>query len=113
MKMNPDAMEPCTLIISQMGSTSGTGFRYTPVTRDLARMHGQLGEMLHMPFFRRNPYWYYREALSEEGYRSLTDFRRFLGDVEKELAEATSGQLLGYPQFTALVQRIVSDDNDD
>jgi hypothetical protein len=107
--MIPDAEEPVTLIISVAGSQHGIGYRNTPVTRKLAQMHGMLGEALHFAFFRRNPQWYYRDSIAEYGQRSLTDLRRFLGEVETELAEAVSGQLRGCPQFTASVEQALSE----
>jgi hypothetical protein len=110
-QMIPDAEEPATVIVSVAGSKNGIGFRYTPVTRKLAQMHGRLGETLHITFFRRNPNWYYRDSLTEYGQQSLTDLRRFLGEVEKELAEATSGQLRGCPQFTSAVLQTLAEED--
>lgn len=71
-------------------------------------MHGRLGGLLHHAFFRQNKWWFLdirREAPSQ----TLLDVRDFLTKVCDELAEATRGSLLTHPEFTALVDEVLSE----
>ena len=62
-EIDPNAVDPVTLIIAIEGSGQGTALEYTPITKQLASYHGMLGEMLHFKFFRNNKYWYYKNML--------------------------------------------------
>jgi hypothetical protein len=53
-RMNPDASEE-TMLVLKPSFGEAFGWRYTPVTKSLASLHGQLGELLHFNYFKKNP----------------------------------------------------------
>jgi len=113
-RIDPKATEPTGLVFGVNGTQRGTLLEYTPVTRELARYHGTLGELLHFKFFRKNRSWLYRDRLEEEhGVRSLADWRDFLEMVVSELDSATRGALLAPPSFVDFIERVSREDGGD
>lgn len=109
--LNPDAGQRVTVRITrdQGPPTPTRAFQFTPVTPLLAKMHGQLGELLHYKFFEANPDWRIPERLSDGQGRSLVDCRDFLGEVADELRAAVTGTLLTHPSFSRVVGDILND----
>jgi hypothetical protein len=108
----PEAERPTQVRITSEQSRASSGFEYTPVSPALARMHGQLGELLHFKFFRNNPHWYLKTAFGDGAERSLVDYRNFLNDVVAELQYATRGTLLHHPRFTQMVEELLEDSSE-
>lgn len=105
-----EAPEILRVTSEQTGKSSA--FAYTPVTRELAGIHGRLGELLHYKFFLNNPHWYMKQPLGGEPNRSVADFVPLVEKGIAELARATSGTLLGHPRFTAIVQDVLGAGDD-
>lgn len=101
--LNPDAETQTTFRITEEKSGDSTVMEYTPVSRELASLHGRLGEILHFNFFIKNDRWYFRRALESRGQRSLLDYRELLRRAVEELQKATAGTLLNNPRFTRFV----------
>jgi hypothetical protein len=80
---------------------------YTPVTKELASLHGRLGGLLHYQFFVENKFWYLREKLDDKKTASIADFRELLEDGIRGLEYSTSGTLLGNPRFSELVEEVL------
>jgi hypothetical protein len=85
---------------------------FTPVSAELASIHGKLGGLLHFTFFRNNSNWYIRSTSKDGEFRTLLDYRRFLEQAVGELTYATSGRLLSHPRFTEIVADIVAENAD-
>ena len=108
-------IDPTSEQLSTLRTTSeqtGNSFmaHYTPVSRRLAAIHGQLGEVLHYKFFVKNEHWLFRMPLGGNPHRSIPDFLVLLNEGVAELEKATAGKLLGNPQFTALVEEVLSEE---
>lgn len=86
--------------------------QFTPVSRELAKIHGRIGELLHFKFFINNEHWLIRASLGGSPHRSIMDYCPLLEDAVAELEQATAGTLLGHPQFTRLVEDILNEDGD-
>ena len=82
---------------------------FTPVSPELASIHGKLGGFLHFSFFRNNPEWYIRTTSHDEMIRTLLDHRKLLDQAISELTRATSGRLLSHPRFTKIVEDIIDE----
>ncbi len=82
---------------------------FTPVSRELASIHGKLGGLLHFSFFRNNSEWYIRTASNDEKIRTLLDHRKTLYQAVSELTRATSGSLLSHPRFTEIIKDIIDE----
>lgn len=106
-----DPESPRASVLTMRSEQSGmtTSMHYTPVSRDLAALHGRLGELLHHRFFIANPHWSVRWPLPPGGPRSLGNVRELLVEGMAGLEYATSGTLLGHPRFTALVQEVMEE----
>lgn len=91
----------------QSGNSTTLGF--TPVSRELAAIHGRLGGLLHYNFFRNFPDWNIRKSSPDDRLRTLLDHRKLLDLGIAELARATSGRLLSHPQFTEIVEGIIDE----
>ncbi len=89
-----------------------TSLHFTPVTKELATLHGKLGGLLHFSFFRQNPDWPLR-VNSRNPPRTLLDYRDLLVRTVDELTRATSGRLLSHPRFAEIVSDIVDECEDD
>ena len=106
-----NADKPVTLSIPSGGEKTGVSMQYTPVTKELAQMHGKLGELLHFKFFRNNRNWYIKIIQEDPSFKSLIYFRNFLEDVVNELKQATSGMLLTHPRFTEIINEVIDSEN--
>jgi hypothetical protein len=105
---NPRAQEVSysRLTCEQTGQSSG--FAYTPVTRELASIHGQLGNLLHFTYFWQNPHWYLNRRLESPGLPTLLHARDLVALGIDGLAYATSGNLLNHPSFKISVDELVA-----
>jgi hypothetical protein len=90
-------------------SGNSTALAFTPVSRELAAIHGKLGGLLHFNFFRENTEWNYRKASPDNKLRTLLDHRKLLDQGIAELTGATSGRLLSHPQFAKIVEGIIDE----
>jgi len=104
--LNARAAESISVKLTNNSSGHVTSLTYTPVTRELAQMHGKLGELLHFKFFRNNPNWFYKVPVEPAKGKSLAEVRTFLEEVKNELRKATTGLLLSHPSFTPVVAEI-------
>ena len=108
-EINPDYERGMTLRLTSQQTGDATVLHYTPVTRELASIHGRLGELLHYKFFLNNEHWLYRIPLGGAPHRSLPDFVPLLEQGCEELERATSGLLLGHPRFTEVVEEVLNE----
>lgn len=108
-EINPDYEVGVTLRLTSQQSGNTTVLHYTPVTRELASIHGKLGELLHYKFFLNNEHWVYRVPIVGGPHRSLTDFIPLLEKGCEELELATAGLLLGHPRFTEVVEEVLNE----
>lgn len=107
--LNPDAKYHTVFRITDEQSGDSTELHYTPVSQELAQLHGRLGEILHFNFFVNNEYWNLRSPLEGKGHKSLADYRELLRKIVSELETATSGTLLNNPRFTQLVSEVLEE----
>jgi hypothetical protein len=107
--IDPAAWRAGTLRITNEQSGHATVLQFTPVSKRLAAIHGQLGELLHFKFFINNERWNMRQPLGGKPHRSLADYIGLLEEGFNELEHATSGQLLQNPKFTQLVEEVAGD----
>lgn len=107
--INPDYEVGVTIRLTSQHSGDATVLHYTPVTRELASIHGKLGELLHYKFFLNNEHWVYRMPLGGDPHRSLPDFIPLLEKGCEELGRATAGALLGHPRFTEVVEEVLNE----
>jgi hypothetical protein len=91
-------------ITSEQSGKSST-LLFTPVSRELASIHGKLGGILHFSFFRR----YIQTTTRDEKFRTLLDYRNLLDQGISELTYATSGRLLSHPRFKEIVTNIIGE----
>ena len=98
-ELDPDAHDAESSPEAVEARLPSTLFEYTPVSSRLARMHGQLGDMLHARFFVTNRHWNLRASMLSRGSKSMVDCREFLSEVVAELETATDGGLLVSPKF--------------
>ena len=108
-ELNPDAEAHTIFRITDEQDGASTVMEYTPVSRELASLHGRLGEILHFNFFIRNQRWFMRRALKAKGHRSLVDYRELLAHTVAELQKATTGTLLNNPWFTRFVDDVLEE----
>jgi hypothetical protein len=108
-RLNPDAQREVCLTITPEDGRVGFGMRYTPVTTELASVHGRLGELLHFNYFRKNPYWYIADRTGSSGLATVLHALDLIEQGIAQLAEATSGTLLSHPRFKAAVQQFVEE----
>jgi hypothetical protein len=107
--IDPNAGRATAVRITSESDGNSTVLQFTPVSPRLAAIHGQLGELLHYKFFVNNEHWGVRKPLGGDPHRSLADFLPLLKEGIEELQSATSGLLLGTPQFTQLVKQIADE----
>ena len=111
-EIDPDYETPETLTVTSEQSGESRVLLYTPVTKELAQIHGKLGELLHFKFFLKNQHWYLRQQLGGKPNRSVADFVPLIELGVAKLAHATSGTLLVHSRFTTIVQDVLADGND-
>jgi hypothetical protein len=104
--IDPDAGSPSTLRITCEQDGHSMVMQFTPVSRRLAAMHGQLGELLHFKFFTNNEHWMVRKPLGGQPHRSVVDYLPLLKEAITELQQATSGSMTSNPRFTTLVEEV-------
>jgi hypothetical protein len=105
--INPRAAHETTHVFRPSDEPEKTfGFRYTPVTRELASIHGQLGALLHFNYFKRNPHWYVDARSTNSGTSTILDARDLVARGIAELEKATQGTLLNNPSFAVRVEEI-------
>lgn len=109
-RIDPTSEQSATLRFTSEQTGDSSVAHYTPVSRRLAAIHGQLGELLHYKFFVKNEHCLLRKPLGGNPHRSIPDFVVLLNEGVAELERATSGTLLGNPKFTALVEEVLSED---
>ena len=107
--IDPNAGCPSTLRITGEQDGNSMVMQFTPVSRRLAAIHGQLGELLHFKFFINNENWVVRKPLGGNPHRSIADFLPLLKEGIAELQQATSGALLSNRHFTQLVQQVANE----
>lgn len=109
-KIDPTFEQPTALHITSEKTGNSFVAHYTPVSRNLAAIHGQLGELLHYKFFVNNEHWILRKPLGGTSHCSIPDFVVLLNDGIAELEQATTGKLLVNPKFTALIEKILCEE---
>lgn len=90
-----------------------TILEFTPVTRELARLHGKLGELLHYKFFLNNKHWQLKKPMGGQPHRSIGDFADMVDGGIAQLGEATRGLLLGHMRFTEIVSEVLGEEAKD
>jgi hypothetical protein len=85
------------------------GFRYTPVTKELASIHGKLGGLLHFNYFKGNPHWYADSRNSQTG-STILNSRDLIAEGIAELTKATEGTLLNNPSFASALANLRDED---
>lgn len=108
--IDPTSEQQTTLRFTSEQTGNSLVAHYTPVSRRLAAIHGQLGELLHYKFFVNNEHWLLRKLLGGNPHRSIPDFVMLLNEGMAELEQATVGKLLGNPKFTALVDEVLAEE---
>jgi hypothetical protein len=108
-RLNPDAKEEVYVKLTPVDGGASFGLRYTPMTDSLASIHGRLGELLHFNFFIKNPYWYMADRVDYPGLPTVLHAQDLIEQGIRELAEATSGDLVSHPQFRAAVEHVIED----
>lgn len=103
--VSPNVDRESVLTITNEQTGAGFALRFTPVTPQLASMHGQLGSLLHFTFFLQNPDWMHKPIIKSVG-ETLDTVRTWLGEVADELEVACRGNLLAPPEFQRLVKQI-------
>lgn len=104
-KNNPRAGGASRLSMRRQGSDQVTTFHYTPVTPELAKVHGRLGGLLHILFFTSKQGWMVK-ARSEPGrLETALDARDLVSRGLDLLKEATRGTLLTNDVFGRAVRR--------
>lgn len=104
LRLDPDAEKAWMLRITSEVSGSQSQMEFTPVSRHLAALHGQLGDCLHFKFFSANEHWYLKPRATGISGKTLWNVRDLLEETVNELSEATRGILTGHPRFTEFVQ---------
>ena len=107
--LNPRAAIGSTVVIRPDDGSEAFGFRYTPMTKSLAALHGRLGGLLHMNYFKRNRHWYISRRSDRPGTMLLLDARDLVAQGIDELAEVTSGTLLAHPSFGAALGHLLDE----
>jgi hypothetical protein len=104
--LNPKAQDHLILRITSEQDGASSTLAYTPVTKELAHIHGQLGNLLHFTYFWNNQNWYLNRRLDAPGIPTLLHARDLVAQGVEELAKATSGSLLNHPNFAAAVEEL-------
>ena len=112
-QIEPNYEQAGVLRITNEQNGHQTVLEFTPVTRELARLHGKLGELLHYKFFLNNKYWQLKKPLGGQPHRSIGDFAALVDDGISQLAKATRGSLLGHMRFTQIVSEVLGEEAKD
>jgi hypothetical protein len=106
-KANPRAKGRSSVRFSNTASGSVSGFEYTPVTAELAKLHGTLGELLHYKFFATRKAWMVKQRSQGRSIETALDARDLVERGQNLLAEACRGTLLANAGFTSQVSKIL------
>jgi len=101
-ELDPHAGGRVALRITSDQTGHATELHYTPVTKELAAVHGKLGGLLHYTYFANNEMWYFRRRFDGAG-QTLLNARDLVQQGIEQLAQATAGSLLAPPRFTEVV----------
>lgn len=112
-QIEPNYERAGVLVITNGQSGHQTVHEFTPVTRELAKLHGKLGELLHYKFFLNNKDWQLKEPMGGQPNRSIGDFADLVDDGITQLAEATRGKLLSHMRFTEIVSEVLCEEAND
>lgn len=112
-QIEPNYEQAGGLRITNEQSGHQTVLEFTPVTRELAKLHGKLGELLHYKFFLNNKHWQLKKPMGGHPHRSIGDFADLVEDGITQLAEATRGSLLGHMRFTEIVGEVLGEEEKD
>jgi len=94
LKLAPEATEESFVCIGRVGSKQRSTFRYAPITRKLAEMHGLLGNLLHFSLFNLTEEWFVKNPIDKESRYCLAPYRQLLGTACEELEKCSSGDLI-------------------
>lgn len=112
-QIEPNYEQAGGMRITNEQSGHQTVLEFTPVTRELARLHGKLGELLHYKFFLNNKHWQLQKPMGGQPHRSIGDFAEMVDEGVSLLAEATRGSLLGHVRFTEIVSDVLGEETKD
>jgi hypothetical protein len=104
--LNPRAEHHVFVKITSEQTGSSTALQFTPVTRELAIIHGKLGGLLHFTYFSNNSLWCLRRRLDVDGVPTLLNARDLVQQGIEELSRATAGTLLPSALFTENVAAV-------
>ncbi|HEY3287731.1 MAG TPA: hypothetical protein VGJ96_11505 [Gemmatimonadaceae bacterium] len=108
-ELNPRTTKQTTHVFRRADGGQAFGFRYTPVTKSLAAIHGRLGGLLHFNYFRKNSEWYVDQRPAAASGNTILTSRDLIAQGIEELAQATSGTLLNNPTFAREVAALRED----
>jgi|ERR1019366_2857638 hypothetical protein len=108
-ELNPRSTQETTHVFRPNDGGKPFGFRYTPVTKSLAAIHGRLGGLLHFNYFEKNREWYVDQRPTVAGVTTILTSRDLIAQGIEELAQATSGTLLNNPTFAREVAALRED----
>jgi hypothetical protein len=112
--INPRTAHETTHVFRpEQGEGKSFGFVYTPVTKELAALHGRLGGLLHFNYFKSNPEWYVAARTDRPGVPTILHARDLVAEGIDELAKATVGTLPNNPTFAATVETIRNESTGD
>lgn len=103
--LDPNAKRRATIRITGEQSGRSGVLHYTPVTHELAVIHGKLGGLLHYSYFENNRTWFIKDRLGPDA-PTLLDARDLVRKGIAELQQATAGHLLAPPSFTEVVAKL-------
>lgn len=105
-RLNPRTTMRSQITIRRNDRSAGVALVYTPITKSLARLHGELGGLLHFNYFKDHGEWYVAQRGSTPAYSTILDARAMVAHGIEELSEATSGNLLNNPAFHQRVEAL-------
>lgn len=85
-EIEPTYQHPAVLRLTNEHSGRHTVLEFTPVTPQLAGLHGKLGELLHYKFFLNNKHWQMKKPMGGKPHRSVGDFATLVNDGISQLA---------------------------
>lgn len=106
-KANPHASGGRSVRFTSNETGSVTQFEYTPVSPELAKLHGTLGELLHYKFFSTRKAWMVKQRSNRGRLETALDARDLVERGQGWLAEACRGTLLSSSSFTSSVEKLV------
>lgn len=107
--LNPRADTEVVLAFRRVEGGDAFSMQYTPVTPELAAIHGKLGGLLHFNYFKKNRDWFVAVRPPGSGTPTLLRARDLVAEGILELQRATAGDLLNHPVFKRAVEQMVQD----